>query len=252
MTHTLIYPAGITDSCICAAENLRKLGFSITDHPEPEITHLLLDVPSFRPDGFLRDGKDPEKLLSMLPQGVAVAGGNLNHPTLTNQPKMDFLKDDLYLARNAAITADCALKIAAPMLKTTLPDTRTLILGWGRIGKCLAQMLKAIGTPVTVAARKETDRALLLALGFDAIAFQDIPSLQNQYGLLFNTVPAPVLSKEDIATFNHCVMIDLASSPGIAGSDVICARGLPGIYAPVSAGKLIADSFYRLWKEDHK
>lgn len=252
MTHTLIYPAGITDSCICAAEDLRKLGFSITDHPEPEITHLLLDIPSFRPDGLLRDGTDPEKLLSMLPRDVTVAGGNLNHPTLTNQPKMDFLKDDLYLARNAAITADCALKIAAPMLKTTLQDTGTLILGWGRIGKCLARILKAIGTPVTVAARKETDRALLLALGFDAIPFQDISPKLNQFGLLFNTVPVPVLNTEDIPLSNHCTMIDLASSPGISGSDVIHARGLPGVHAPVSAGKLIADTFYRLWKEDHK
>jgi dipicolinate synthase subunit A len=78
---------------------------------------------------------------------------------------MDLLKDPHYLAKNAAITAECALKVAAPYLKTTFSESPTLILGWGRIGKCLARLLSARNCPVSVAARKESDRAMLEAFG---------------------------------------------------------------------------------------
>jgi hypothetical protein len=43
-----------------------------------------------------------------------------------------------------------------------------------------------------------------------------------------------------------CLKIDLASKPGIAGSDVIIARGLPGKMAPESAGHLIAKTILEL------
>ena len=48
-----------------------------------------------------------------------------------------------------------------------------------------------------------------------------------------------------------CVKLELASSPGMEGSDIIQARGLPGKMAPESSGKLIARTVLRLGvKED--
>lgn len=249
MKSTLIYPLGTTQSCRYASENLKQIGFSIIDHPAPEVTHLLLDIPSFRSDSSLRSGDDLSKQLSMLPQNITVAGGNLDLPVLNNFAKIDFLKDSIYLARNAAITADCAIKTAAPFLKTTFADSPILILGWGRIGKCLAHLLKQLGCTVTVAARKETDRALLCALGYEAISFEALADHLPQSRLLFNTVPAPVLSREQLSLCPDCVKIELASRDGLEGEDIIIARGLPGQLAPVSSGRMIADTFYRLWKE---
>ena len=43
-----------------------------------------------------------------------------------------------------------------------------------------------------------------------------------------------------------CVKIELASTDGIAGSDILTARGLPGTYAPETSGKLIAATVLRL------
>lgn len=249
MKHTLIYPIGITQSCTYASENLKQMGFSIIDHPAPEVTHLLLDIPSFRSDGCLRSGDDLSKQLSMLPKNVTVVGGNLDLPVLSQFSKQDFLKDPDYLARNAAITADCAFKTAAPLMKTTFADTPTLILGWGRIGKCLAQLLKSLGSPVTVAARKDSDRALLCALGYESLSFNALPDHLPRFRLLLNTVPAPVLSEQQLACCQNCVKIELASRNGLDGEDIIIARGLPGQLAPASSGHLIADTFYRLWKE---
>lgn len=238
MDEICIFPVGNTLACQIAAEKLSQAGLLMVDHPRPEVTHLLLDVPSFSASGKLRGGGDVETLLAMLPEDLTVIGGKLIHPALEGYRKLDLLRDEGYTAQNAAITAHCALALAAPMLKTTFRDTPTLILGWGRIGKCLGQMLKALGSPVTVAARKDSDRGMLTALGYQAVDFDQVLTLNCP--LVFNTVPQQIVSISW-----DCVKIDLASIRGLNEPDVIWARGLPGIHAPESTGTLMADTILR-------
>ena len=240
MNKFLIYPVGSSQSCRYAADFLQKHGANLTDHPTPEITHLLLDVPSFGNDGMLRSGSDLSRILEMLPQYITVIGGGLEHPALEGYRQMDLLKDEMYLAKNAAITAECALQVAAGSMTTTFAGTPVLVIGWGRIGKCLARLLKALGAHVTVAARKSADRAMLEALGYKAA---DPACIEGSFSVIFNTAPAPVLDCP------QGINIDLASCRGLAGRDVIWARGLPGIHAPESSGQLIADTVLRLIRE---
>ena len=249
MTKPLIYPVGSTEACRFAAGCLAAEKIPLVDHPTPEVTHLMLDVPSFTDMGVLRSGEDIRKILSMLPPDITVIGGNLHDLSLFTYRKLDLLKCPRYLATNAAITADCALRVAAPLLKTTFADTPTLILGWGRIGKCLGQLLKALGTSVTVAARKESDRAMAEALGFEAVDYLNIEGSLSKMGLIFNTVPEPVLSERQLSVCKNCVKIDLASKPGMEGTDVVIARGLPGRYAPESSGRLIAQTILHHFRE---
>ena len=68
--------------------------------------------------------------------------------------------------------------------------------------------------------------------------------------LVFNTAPSLLLSREMTARCPDCLLIDLASQPGMQGDDVLWARGLPGKMAPESSGKLIAETILRLWKEN--
>lgn len=243
MKEFLLYPAGSTQACRYAAEMLQRNGFSPVDHPTPEVTHLLLDVPSFDSNGALRGGRDAGELLSMLPEDICIVGGKLDQPVLRGHSTLDLLQKEDYLAANAAITAHCALKVAAPYLQTTFADTPTLILGWGRIGKCLAQLLKRLHCPVTVATRKETDRNILRALGYSVLSPEECGGHLKEMRLLFNTIPTPVLSRESLAAARHCVQIELASQPGLSGPHVIPALGLPGVYAPESSGHLIAQMF---------
>lgn len=236
MPTPLIYPIGTTDAIHHAAAVLAKSGIALIHHPSPEVTHLLLDI---------RPGCDPGETLRMLPPDTTVIGGNLN---LHEHQVWDLLQDAEYLAQNAAITAHCAIKAALPYLNTILPDTPTLILGWGRIGKCLASLLKGMHCPVTVAARKASDRAMLRAMGYCAqdTARLDLKDIQ----LVFNTVPELLLSQSQLAPYPGIVKIELASSPGMAGPDIVNARGLPGILAPVSSGNLIARTILRRLKEE--
>lgn len=250
MQKILVYPAGTTAACRYAALHMEQRKIPAVDHPTPEVTHLLLDVPSFRPDGKLRSGEAVERILERLPLNVTVVGGNLDHPALAEHRTADLLKDPHYLAVNAAITADCALQVAAPLMTTTFQDSPALVIGWGRIGKCLAQLLKGLGNTVTVATRKGADRAMLRALGYDAVDPASLTPVLSRFRLIFNTAPEPVLSDKQTALCKNCVKIDLASKPGIAGDDVVWARGLPGIHTPESSGKLIAETFLRLLKEE--
>ena len=246
MASILIYPMGTTAACGYAAKELKLSGLPLTDHPSPEVTHLLLDVPSFGADGSLRGGGDIHSLLRMLPENCCVIGGNLNHPALAGKQCIDLLKNPMYLAKNAAITAECALQVAYPKMDFLFCGAPCLIIGWGRIGKCLGRLLLALGAKVAIAARKETDRAMAAALGYDFVDMESLPAAFSRYRVIFNTVPELLLNKEQLSLCPDCIKIDLASKPGLEGEDVILARGLPGVYAPESSGKLIAETICKV------
>ena len=242
MRSMLLYPIGTTAACRYAAAFLKNQGATLVDHPTPEVTHLLLDIPSFASDGSLRGGGDLNAILRTLPPDTTIIGGNLGS---NYKNSIDLLTDEGYLASNAAITAECALQVTAPYLKTTFAESPVLILGWGRIGKCLSKLLSDMGCPVTVAARNSRDRAMLEALGYKSTDFSQVPGILNRYKVLLNTVP-------DLPLHIHnetIIAIDLASYPGMRGDHVIQARGLPGKYAPESSGKLIADTIQRMNQE---
>jgi len=247
MNGTILYPTSNTSVMRFAQQELQALGICVVSAPAPDVTHFLLPIPSFESDGRIRGGGILEHLLAKLPENVTVIGGNLDHPSLAGYRTVDLLKDPAYLAENASITADCALRVAGRRLQTVFRGCPILVIGWGRIGKCLAAQLQALGADVTVAARKESDRAILQTFGFSVADPTRLEPNLHRYRILFNTVPAPVLSDAQTHLCRpDCLKIELASIDGICGSNVIPARGLPGKEAPESSGKLIAKTVFRL------
>ena len=235
MEPILLLAAGHSTALDHTCSALQKV-FPFADKPSENITHVLLPVPSFEGDGSLKGGGDISKLLETLSKEVTIIGGNLNHPALAGYHSIDLLQDPNYLAMNARITAHCAISLATQQLDRTFDDTSILIIGWGRIGKCLGQLLQGTGASITIAARKETDRATLTSLGYSAIDTKALTT--DSYTLVFNTVPEMILPHCKGNTFN----IDLASAPGLSGENIIWARGLPNKLAPVSSGMLIAQT----------
>ena len=221
-----------------AACCLSEIGISVTERAAPDVTHLLLPVPSFPSgDEYLAH------YLTELPDEVIVSGGNLRSPLLEHYRCVDFLQDPYYLAENAAITADCALEL----VEEKLPEPsgqRALVLGWGRIGKCLGQLLRSKGIEVTIAARKPADLAMIRALGYGAEPISQVRDTLLRYDAVLNTVPELILP--EIRTKPGCVILELASKPGMTGPGILSARGLPGKMAPERSGKLIAETFIRL------
>ena len=237
------YVAGSTGALDYCKKYLRSHRCSISTVPNEAITHLILPAPAFEPDGKIKGGGYLETLLRQFPDSITVMGGNLNHPALVNYKTVDLLQDPLYLAENADLTAHCAIKAALNRMNTTFKDCPVLVIGWGRIGKCLARLLRQLDAPVTVTSGKETHRATLRSMGYSSVPTSKIDP--TQYRVIFNTAPHPVLP--DCA--GPALKIDLASSPGITGDGVIWARGLPNKNAPESSGALIANAVASYLKE---
>ena len=90
MRETLFYIPDMTSALQYAAAQLCKWGFDITPFPSPNVTHVLLPVPS-----------TSMPIPATLPDDIIVFGGNIgNAPYKT----IDLLQDETYLAQNAAIT----------------------------------------------------------------------------------------------------------------------------------------------------
>ena len=210
-----------------AAEYLRDSGIPVTAHDGPDTTHLLLPVPT--------------RSFDDLPQGVVIVGGNLH--CLPGYETIDLLKDPEYLAENAAITARCAI----PLIGRELTDLPVLVLGWGRIGKCLGKLLGDAGARVTIAVRRESDAAMISALGHRGVLIDQTAPLLPEFGAVLNTVPAMVLPV--FRCTPDCVLLELASRPGMAGNNIIRASGLPGRFAPRESGALIARRLLAILKE---
>lgn len=241
MNDRVYYIAADSPALSFAARELAMHGRTVAESPSRAVTHLVLGVPCRTQEPQLRD------LLKKLHKDVQIFGGFLNRKELQDYQYHDLLQDPEYLARNAAITAHCALRMALEQLPVTLQHCPVLIVGWGRIGKCLASLLKALGAEVVIAVRKEDQRAMIRALGYEAEAVPVAPYILPRFRVVFNTVPAPVLSAEAMEHCRaDCVKIELASSPGMAGEGIIDGRGLPGRLAPETSGKLIARTVLRL------
>lgn len=206
-----------------AARELAKAGISFAACEE-DANVMLYPVPT------------PKEIFIPPQHGQIVIGGHLDS---TDDPHLDLLKDPLYLAENAAITADAALGILLTELPCCLAGTEILILGWGRIGKCLAQQLKNLGAHVSICARKPSDLSMLTALGYSAISPEMLPENIRRFRCIVNTVPATILSSAD-AIAPDCLQVDLASGIFLPGDKVLSARGLPGKCKPEASGKLIA------------
>lgn len=232
MSGITVFSMGEGPALRFAVRELSKQGVQIASEMNSTVSHVLLPVPT--------KGIDPKEI----PENVTVIGGNLSCIPDTYS-KVDLLQEEQYLSENAALTADCALRLLGQYLPVAFRDCPILVIGWGRIGKCLARMLKELGAEVWVAARKPSDLGMLTALGYGAVEIGTIDA--HDYRAILNTAPAPVLperGREDV-----CVKIDLASRLGMEGENVIWARGLPGKMLPESSGKLIAQGVLRHLQE---
>ncbi|MGB9791508.1 MAG: dipicolinate synthase subunit DpsA [Thermacetogeniaceae bacterium] len=150
---------------------------------------------------------------------------------------------------NAIPSAEGAIQIAMEKLPITIHDSNSFVLGFGRLGKTLARMLHGIGAHVTVVARKRSDLARAFEMGYRPVVFSRLQQHVGEADIIFNTVPALVLDENILMAMKKDVLIvDLAAAPGGTdfaaanklGINAILAPGLPGIVAPKTSGKILA------------
>ena len=191
---------------------------------------------------------DIDRLLSL--DGIILAGKadeNLRSAFPGREIVDYMLREELNL-KNAVPTAEGAVQLALEELPVTLNGLRVLVVGMGRIGTAITEILKGFGADVTVAVHNSRGAAKARLHGLRSVPTRRIG---GGYGLVFNTVPKLIFDRELLERYDRSTLfIDLASRPGGIdlnaavglGIKAIWALGLPGKTAPVTAGEIIADT----------
>ncbi|MDR2606065.1 MAG: dipicolinate synthase [Oscillospiraceae bacterium] len=168
-----------------------------------------------------------------------------------------FAREELAVA-NSVATAEGSVEIAIRETPIALWNASVLVIGFGRLGKVLAQRFKSLGADVTVSARSYSDKSWISVYGYRAADTGSLGPDLSTYDVVINTVPALILTHERLLHLkSDCLLIDLASVPG--GTDFNAASelqiktewalSLPGKVAPLTSARIILDTISNMLNE---
>lgn len=223
---------------------------------------VVLPLPLCRGDGVLNCEEGPMPTMDLfrrLGPGQRVLAGQVRPPQHQEAAACGlrledyFLREELTVA-NAAATAEAAIQVAMERLEETLLGMECLVLGFGRIGKLLSHRLHGLGARVSAAARRPEDLAWIRAYGWRALETGKLDGKLSGFGVVFNTVPSPVLGRALLEQLpGRCLCVELASVQGIdlaaaesLGLPNVWARSLPGRLTPRTAAAVIRDAVYHM------
>ena len=171
---------------------------------------------------------------------------------------IDISKREDLSVLNAVSTAEGIIKIAIEETLKNLHGSNILVLGFGRVGKILSNMLKGLGANVSCEARRNSDLAWIRAYGYEPIPLSDLKENLSRYDLIINTIPYIILDKENLENVKKdALIIDLASNPGGVDRDAIkekkikfiWALSLSGKVSPITSAEFIKETLYNIFKE---
>jgi dipicolinate synthase subunit A len=158
-------------------------------------------------------------------------------------------RDDIAVY-NSIPTAEGVIMLVIQNTDKTIHNSNVTILGHGRCGITLTRIFLALGANVKVGVRKPEQLARVFEMGAVPFSLEDIEKEIVNTEICINTIPHIVLTSKVIAKMpTQTYIIDIATKPG--GTDFIYAEkrgikallapGLPGIVAPKTAGRIIAN-----------
>jgi dipicolinate synthase subunit A len=162
----------------------------------------------------------------------------------------DFMLDEPMTIQNAVATAEGAILEALSHKNTTLHLSSTLVLGFGRCGKMIADRLKGFHATITVCSNDLNELSLALSMGFDRLTVSEFYQNIDQFEYIFNTIPAQILNDKALKEIAFdTLIIDIASNKSGAdynaaikyGTNILYCPGLPGKYSPKSSAELLTN-----------
>lgn len=247
------------DVCLCGFDKARDIpkGLILKSDPVSAIKSsdgIILPLPYSKDkinlSSPLSNKLIPLSILEEHGKDKIIFGGMLDGKSF-GKASFDYYENEELKIFNAIPTAEGALSIALNESTETLHGCKTAVLGFGRIGRILANMLKDLNSDVTVLHRSNRDDAWCSAFGLSSSHLRNIKDVLIDKKIIFNTIPHVLLTKEVLSILRRdVIIIDLASSPGGVdfeegkqqGLNIIKALSLPGRLSPVTAGKAIKKS----------
>lgn len=202
-----------------------------------------------------------KSLSEFIGKGKSVFGGKMSDDIkkLFSENKIYdcYSREDFQLL-NAVPTAEGIAEIALRELPVTVNGATVVVFGFGRTGKAIGELFKAMGADVIIGARRASVLAEVEKRGFKTVNISDDFDISEKIRMAVNTVPAEILSEKHLKQLKGCLYAEAASAPygtdlekaRAVGVNVILASGLPGKIAPESAGEIIAKTIINTVKED--
>lgn len=153
----------------------------------------------------------------------------------------DGAEDEDFLRENAKITAHGTLGRILTETERDVSELTVGIIGYGRIGSALAELLLFLGAEVKVYSESLEKIALLAEAGARvemACDWADFSGLD----ILINTAPKAILSPHRVGEIidSGTLLIELASGKNFSDSRVVSMPSIPDRMYPLSAGRLYA------------
>lgn len=222
-----------------------------------ESGYIICGVP-FSKDGTtvntsLESSLSIESFLGMLNSSHILIGGNLPKEvtgwcTSHNIKYFDVLTSPDLAQKNAKLTAEGLL---VPLISETpfsLCDFHTLITGYGKCGKETAHLLRQFTDEIYIYDIEKAAIKSARSRHFKTISPKEIQSFTHpvyQVNTIINTVPGNPFHDDIWNRFqNTCRVFQIASGrlalPAPLSGNLITCPGIPGKYAPETAGRWIA------------
>lgn len=171
---------------------------------------------------------------------------------------VDLWADERLLRENAWLTAESAVASVVRSHPQRMCGLRCAVVGYGRIGQALTDILLNLGAEVHVVSGSRKKRGAIDGIGAKAWPREETAEALRDCALVFSTPPTAVVGAEEMAWLKpHALIVDLASPP--YGVDLEAAKllnfearrepGLPGRYCPISAARALYNAVLR-WEED--
>ncbi|RFU67821.1 dipicolinic acid synthetase subunit A [Bacillus sp. V59.32b] len=244
-------------------EKLSEVNFS-------EIDTIILPVPGTNSEGKVEtifsneEVYMTEDILSKTPTHCTIYSGISNDYLnaiikKTNRQLVQLFERDDVAIYNSIPTVEGTIMMAIQHTDFTIHGSKVVVLGFGRTGMSVARTFQAIGAKVKVGARKSEDLARITEMAMDSFHLDELSKAVRDVDICINTIPVQIVTASVLANMPvHTLLIDLASKPGGTdfryaekrGIKALLAPGLPGIVAPKTAGKILANVLAQLIRED--
>jgi dipicolinate synthase subunit A len=207
-----------------------------------------------------------EEQLSKTPEGSTVYSGISNEylekcAKNAKRPLIKLFERDDVAIYNSIPTVEGTIMMVIQHTDITIHNSNVTVLGLGRVGMSVARSFAALGANVKVGARRSEHLARITEMGLTPFHVDDLENEIESTDVCINTIPMPIVSAKVISKMpTHTLIVDLASKPGGTdfryaekrGIKALLAPGLPGIVAPKTAGKIVANVLSSLLSELNK
>lgn len=228
-----------------ANSNIVVTGIPISKDKEyliGEYTNLKISLEEFflnLKNNFLISGMVPEKFNEVLKKN--------------NNELLDILKDERYIITNAKITVEGIIKYLIENTKKTIFNSKILVLGYGRIGKILCNVLKNFTENIYCMPNCKEEQELLKANAINTILKENLNNNLTKFEIIVNTIPKLILNRKEIELLNKEVFVlDIASKPGGINRKIALENnikflwklGIPAEISPITCAEKIKNIIY--------